>query len=212
MNYPVIGFVGTIPEFNYPVLSSTNVIYKKEPNKNDERFYVSWFDDMSKDIGVTEEELRMAIQEKQVTIFNKDYVWTSPGRSGSIISEECYLRSPREILLQVRGFFQDFICQGIGPVSILEHEGAKLMFVDAKIWDIHLENKSQTLTQDLLDSCSEDELRVLSCGLPFNEMLAQARINRTLDPVKKARVQRIIDIQRNASIAFRSQKKSTPNL
>lgn len=194
MTYPVIGFVGTISDDNYPVLSFASLVYQRG-----EEFYVSWYPDHSKDLGVSRQKLEEAAEGKQATLFTSTDIWISPERKGSVTSFDYPLTLPRVILLQVRGSFRDFICEGIGPVDVIEHQGAWLLVVNSDTIDLHLANKSRMLSPELLSKCSEDELRVLSACLPFNEMLAQARVDRVTDPVRKEKVQRTVNLQREAA-------------
>ena len=191
MTHPVIGFVGTIPDGNYPLLSFANLVYK-----NGASFYVSWYPDRSKDLGVDLFEMEEAIEDKYATLFTSKDMWVNSDRKDSVVFFDYPSTLPRVILLQVRGSFRDFICEGIDSVDIIEHQGSWLLIVNPDTVDLHLANKSRTLSPDLLAKCSEDELRVLSACLPFNEMLAQARVDRVTDPVRKEKVQRTVNLQR----------------
>lgn len=191
----MVGYVGSVPDSAYPRLSSSSMVYQKG-----DQYFVSWYvpgSDRGKDLGLSLEEFEEAISKGQATRFSEGDTWSS-GFTGSLSERPYLLYVPMVyIFLEVRGSFKDFICKDQYPA--ISHRGATLLILDHDSLVSFLAEKSAQLTPELLAACTEDELRVLSCGLPFNEMLAQARVDRASDPVRKERVQRTINLQREAA-------------
>lgn len=189
----MVGYVGSVPDSSYPVLSSSSMVYQKE-----DQYFVSWYprgSDKGRDLGVSLEEFEEAIAKGQATRFTDQDMWQGDWGGSSVVQKPYLLYVPSVwIFLEVRGSFEEFICKGQYPS--IRHRGATLIISTGEELEAFLEEKASQLTPELLAACTEDELRVLSCGLPFNEMLAQTRIDRATDPGYKERVQRTVNAQR----------------